>query len=483
MSNKYSEGNYFNSKQKTNRIVKGSGYFASRYLIGFISNFAGMIVITRSLGPSIWGYYYISFVLINIFAFLSLGGWGWIIQERGDLSTHQRGTSALVQQLIIFSWVLISLFVIEPLLAWRYGSPDLRFLIYAAVVGGYCYSWRYLIVAYGERRLLYAAAGVVEIVDVAVFNICAIIGITLHYGLLGLVVGNVLRGIISMIVAWVLVRPRLALNWDRKVAREVIRYSVPFISSNLLQWLPINAGPLVAGTFVGSVTMGYLSLAYRLIEYPRVIVTLIFRMSISVLAQHKGDSQGFNRAVEHTLQLLYLLLTPSIFILAALSPWWVRIVYGKQWALVSVVMILVATPYLITAGYNILATALNAWGAVKPAMRYQLIYNLVYWSALLGFVKEWGWLGLPMSEWVIIFMGIIIWRDYKRICGKLNNPKIVLPVLIAPAIMCSAWLMCAYGHLLVAISVTAIFVTAWLIVLDAKGHARQILYAYTSRAG
>jgi len=150
-----------------------------------------------------------------------------------------------------------------------------------------------------------------------------------------------------------------------------------------------------------------------------------------------------NALVQRSLRLLYWLIVPAISLMAALGPWWVPVIYGKAWLPMVDIMFLLAVPFMVTAGYTILATVLSAKGDVREAARFQVSYNALYWLAAFILIPKLRHLGLPAAEWAALTAGAVLLWDYRRHCGPLRLKGIVVKLMLACAAIALGWRL---GH-------------------------------------
>jgi O-antigen/teichoic acid export membrane protein len=160
---------------------------------------------------------------------------------------------------------------------------------------------------------------------------------------------------------------------------------------------------------------------------------------MSTYSKLQDQPLALNHLVHRSLNLLYWLIAPTIALMATLSPWWVPAIYGRAWLPMVDIMFLLAIPFMVTAGYTILATVLSATGAVKPAARFQAVYNALYWLAALILIPKLEHLGLPAAEWVALVAGAILLANYRRHCGPLRLKGIAVKLALSGAAVAVGW--------------------------------------------
>ena len=401
------------SDQQNNTIgfatQAGAKQLFLRYGVGFLINAAGTIVIARKGGPELWGVFAVSQLVLTIFAVLSHGCWGYLIQSPSAPDKREIGNCYSFQTIVSASWAVIIL-ALSPFLSDHLSTNALFPLLPATVFGGLFYGWRYVTCALSERNLQYGVAASAELSDILIFNVIAVALAVAGHPYHGIVAGNVLRGIVSTFVAQKWARQKLYFHFDKNVMKRVAKFSLPYTSFIALQWLPIYAGPVVAGSFLGIRELGILQLAYKTVEYPRVLVTIAFRLSMSVFSRAGKTVNEVRESLKKILDVLFFVLIPSMGMIVAMSPAWIPFVYGTAWMRMSDVMIIIVFPHLTMAMMMIFSSLMSARGNAKASFLFYGIYNMVYWTALVIMTYGIGFFALPLTEWIALTGCIILIR-------------------------------------------------------------------------
>jgi O-antigen/teichoic acid export membrane protein len=447
---------------------RGAVQFGLRYGIGFLVNLAGTIVIARSGGPVLWGMLAVAQLVVALFAFLSLGAWGYLIQKPEVPDRDDVGSCYVYATLAMLAWAVVVAAAAPAIAAHLFPDPGtadrhaLVLVLASAVVAGLPYGWRYVAVGLAERDHRYGIAASAELSDLVAFNAAAITLAWAGRPLEGVILGNLLRGLVSMLVAHIGLRRAPLLRARRDRLGRIARFSTPFVGFQTLQWLPSNAGPVFAGVFVGVGELGILQLAFRTVEYARVLVTIGGRIAFGLFA--RGDRAAPSpQAVARALDALLLLLVPGMTGLVALAPLWVPLVYGPQWSRMSLVMLLVMFPFLVMALASMVATLLSARGEVHAPLRLYAAYNALYWPAVAALCVAFGMLGLPAAEWAALAACALV---LPAVQARLGARRLVLArvalALVATAVAAGLWLLATHGHGALAALSCAILAALWV---------------------
>jgi len=457
-----------------------------RYGIGFLINIVGTIVIVRAGGPELWGSFAVSQVILTVFALLSHGCWGFLIQDPAPPERRIVGNCYTLQTILAIAWSLCVLAFL-PVLDDRLSSHALVPLVISTLIGGFAYGWRYVVCGLSERDLNYGVSTVSELTDIIVFNVIAVLCALAGRPLEGLIAGNLLRGTVSTFAAFRMSSRKLFFSLDRDLLSKIGKFSVPYTSFIALQWLPIYAGPVIAGSLLGIRELGVLQLAYKTMEYPRVLVTIAFRLSMSIFSRSGKGGSEIQDNMNKVLRLLFLALIPAMFLLVALGPLWIPLVYGNEWTEMSKVMLIIVFPYLTMAFMMIMSSLLSAQGNSRAAFIFYGAYNALYWPALFACSHSIGFFGLPVTEWIALIASLVLVRQIRAsgISARLIVNYCLLLFAASSATM-FAWLIARHRALTETLFAVIIMTFIWFLVSPARKEILEWIkqqYALVAKRG
>jgi len=459
-------------------VRSGTKYFILRYGLGFIINFIGTIVIVRIGGARLWGIFAISQLVLAIFAFLSLGCWGYLIQNKKEPTYEEIGNCYSFQSLLSIAWALIVI-ALTPFLSSYFSSKELTLLLLGTILGGFTYGWRYIACGLSERKLLYRVAAMSEVSDLLIFNGVAISLALMGYPFYGLLIGSVLRGVGSTLVALISAGQRIIFSFDRVIMNRIGRFSLNFISYNILQWLPINAGPVVAGAFLSLQDLGLLQLSYKTAEYSRVLVTISSRLSLSVFSHLGRSGIELQKRMKKAIDLLLFLLIPGLGLVVALSPMWIPFIYGDPWVRMSNVMMIIVFPFLTMAMMSLICSLLSSQGMVRGPFLFFGIYNIIYWPILVILTKKMDYLGLPVTEWVVLMSCAILIRELRK--GGLSLGMVyqyLLKLLGVTFVITCIGFIAIHKYATIGIVLSIIASTLWFVISPVRREVKNWITGY-----
>lgn len=449
MNNRKNDLNFDTSSVK-GLAFKGGKVLFLRHLLGFAINFSGGIVLARFLGPEVLGLYFISYTLLVILRQLIDFGIGIHFIRLPSFPTQAEVKNAFaVQQWIGLLGALVTVFAIGPFAAKWYGHTELVLLIGSAGVGAYFNSWQSISLSKLERDMDYKKVGVIEVAEPLVFNLASVILILSGMGILGLAVGNILRGFVPGLISLLMTGFRPAFFVNQRLSRTLAAETYPLLGSNLVLWVILLAPAVLVGTLAGTKALGMAQLAYAVLGHTMFIANIFQRVSLTSLAKFQDDMERFNRAVLQVLQLLFIVYIPFTMGIASLSPWLVPMIYGKDWVGMESVMLVAALPFTSAALLSVLLSALLSKGLTKMVLKQNIVHALIYWAVMGLLATRYGAVSVPLAHLAAMSAGYIFIKGYARHCGKIAYGMLGAGFLGGAAVMFTSWFAVKNGYVFV----------------------------------
>jgi len=195
----------------------------------------------------------------------------------------------------------------------------------------------------------------------------------------GMLVGNVVNGV--LIVLWAPVRVRPGLR--RETVAELLSFGMPLAAASLLLFAMQNIDYVVIGRLLGKEPLGLYMLAFNLSAWPVTIFSApVRRVALPAFARLQGDARAAGAAFERALTLLVAVTAPACLLLALLSTPLIAVVYGQRWVpaapALSLLVVLGLTRVLGELSYDFLV----ALGRSRPNLAIQALWCAALVAAL-----------------------------------------------------------------------------------------------------
>jgi lipopolysaccharide exporter len=194
---------------------------------------------------------------------------------------------------------------------------------------------------------------------------------------------------------------------DPEAIREVRGYIGSIVGANLAVQANTNGDNLVIGRVLGAQALGFYNVAYQLAMFPAFVVSIMNRVSFSVLSSL--DKPGKKAYVCQSLELYAILSAPIYGVAFVLAPLLIPWFYGPSWSAAILIFQLILLCAYARGFMGILGTALNALD--KPATNAAVNWALVPLSIPSYLLGAWlgGTTGVAIAVVMVMGLGATVW--------------------------------------------------------------------------
>lgn len=367
------------------RVSRGLGWSLLGQMLARLGTFASGIILARLLAPIDFGEVAAALVVVNVLLCINeLGVIPAIVRWRGDieLATATATTIALVTSLFMYGVA----FCIAPAVAHLTLTPGstwvIRIMALTVLVDG--------VVAI-PLALLYRGLRTVPLVTGEVVGMVAFVAVAAWLATRGVDAEAVAWGRVvgAVVTAGILISVSRWPSWphfDRRVARQLVRYGLPLAVSATLFEGVMNVDYLIVGRELAGASLGVYLLAFNLSTWPVSIVSrAMSRVSFAGYSAVRHDRDRLVRGFIHSIAVALSVIVPLVLILAVLAPAVVSVVYGSAWGDAAA-----PTRWLLVLGglRVLLLLAIEVIAVVGRTMSVLLI--TLVWLLALPLVLDYG---------------------------------------------------------------------------------------------
>jgi O-antigen/teichoic acid export membrane protein len=254
------------------------------------------------------------------------------------------------------------------------------------------------------------------------------------YGIDAMVIGQIVQGVVAMVLSWVVRRP-VGLGWRWPDVRGLVGYGGHLAGGSFAQLMLLNVDYIIVANALGSTRLGEYSLAFRIAYLPFYnVAAVICTAAFPHLCRVRGAALG--RAAAEVAATALGLVIP-IFAAIALFASQLRLL-GDEWA--------AAVPALRwLCGYGVLLSViqlcqnpLNAVGRPRDSLVLRAMHVLLLAGVLAVLVHRGVTavaIGQVIAAAVIAVVALVlVWRNVTGMLGR-NLATAVLPSLLGAAAM------------------------------------------------
>ena len=343
------------------KVRSGARWSMVNTLVLRVANFTVGVILARTVfGPQAWGLYAISQLVLSVV--LSANEMGVslaVVRWEGDIRGIAR--TALTLSLASSAVLTALLFFFASSVATFLGSPGatslIQLLSLCVLIDGFvCVPFSLINREFMQgRRLVVEAAGFVVTTAVTLLLAFA------HLGAISFAWGNVAGNVVTLIGATI-AAPFLVLpGWDRRRARELLKFGMPLAGASLLVLGTLNVDSAIVSATLGPAALGFYQLAFNISSWPvQSISAAARRVSFAGFSRLAGSRElladGFTKAAA----ILVALAIPACVLLITLSEPLIKTIYGARWTPAATSLSLLGVLGLLRVFYELAYDGLAA---------------------------------------------------------------------------------------------------------------------------
>lgn len=339
--------------------------------------FVQTAVLGRILGPSAFGLMAMVLIVMRYAQLYTQMGLVEALIQRKTV-TDEEVSTLFWANIFLGIIVMCTLWFTAPLIAHGFNAPELTPLIQAMSISVPIAALGLQYMALLQKQLRFGMVALCETAGFAVNFIVSIITAIYGQGVWSLIWG-LLAGTLTSTLCLViygmrkLMRPRFHFRWSE--LKSYLSFGIYRVGSMSLNYLTFRIDQILIGIMLGTVALGYYSMAWNLVIYPmQRLIPIITRVSFPVLAQVQDDQRRLRRGYVEMINLLSSITAPLMFGIASIAPIIVPIWLGPDWQPVILLI-----PFL--AMYAYIRSLGNPGGSLMMATGHA--DWTLYWNVLV----------------------------------------------------------------------------------------------------
>jgi O-antigen/teichoic acid export membrane protein len=177
-----------------------------------------------------------------------------------------------------------------------------------------------------QRPVLFAAATIANLL--VTIGATIVLVVAFHQRAIGVVVGNFVGTLTVYLVLLAYRRYQLGLQFDRALFREMNRFGMPLVPSQVAIWTLNFSDRFFLVKFKGRTEVGHYSIGVRLASVG-LLLLVAFRTAWPAFAYEIEDEDEAKRTYGFVLTYVLVVLSWGALALGLLAPWLVRLLTGK----------------------------------------------------------------------------------------------------------------------------------------------------------
>lgn len=413
----------------------------------WLNRFLGIvtkIVLVRLLLPDDFGVFALASGLIGFVGTFGNFGLDYAIIQKNDGATKEDYDVGMSLRLLIAA----GLFVVSVIVAGPWASlfaspilgPTTEVLALVYLVGAWAFVPSTRLVADLRYRAIAIPSLAAQIANTAISVELAFAG----FGVWALIWGSVASTCIATLAYWVVFPWRFTFTLRRSVVTSLMKYAQHLISAALLGFLITNVDNFTVGGLLGTYQLGFYAVAYA---YGYLPVALFSGPASTAffpsLTKIQGDRIALRRGYLEGFGLASALIAPAALGMAVLSPEIVNILFGPQWAQVTLPLLILSFYGLFRALIDFSSSLFGATGNPRIIAELNLYVLVLSLIPLFPLTLFWGIEGtsVAMTVPVVIVAIMSITRSARLLGAKVSDfvGRIRGPLLAAEGMSCAVF--------------------------------------------
>lgn len=312
--------------------VKGIGWVITSQVFRLVITFAVTTILARLLNPDDFGLLAMVVVFINFASILNDIGLPAALVQRRSLTEEQKSSCFWINMIegMLITLILIA---VSPLIASFYSKSQLKPITMVL-------SFNFVISSLGmiqagllAKDMAFGKIAFIEIISAVFAGIAAVVMAYAGFGVWSLVFQSLIASLIMAVMFffscyW---KPRFICKW--KPVKELFWFGINLTGFNLVNYLSRNIDNLLIGKFLGSLSLGFYSLAYRLFLLPlQTISGVVGRVMFPALSLIQDEEETVRNVYIKATRLLASVTFPLCTGLFIIAPQFIRVAFGDKWS-------------------------------------------------------------------------------------------------------------------------------------------------------
>ena len=381
-----------------------------------------MIILARLFTPGEYGVMGLVLIVIGFgMLFSDIGVSGAIIHYQ-KVSQQQLSTLYWLSFIIGFLIFLI-LFLIAPLISMFYNEPDLTlFVRITAII--------FLITPLGQqfetlfrKELKFRSLTYIEIIDSTILIFISTILAFYGWGVISVLIAylakSFTKSFMIFFIGLKIWKPTFEFEFFE--IRKFLSFGMYQMGERSLNYFNSNIDKILIGKFLGTISLGYYSIAYNLILYPITLINPIFtRVSFPYFSKMQNNTKLLKEKYFDLINIISFINFPIFLLLIVIAPYFVPLLYGPQWYPSIILVQILSVVGIFRCIGNPIGSLLLAKGYARLGFLWNAIVTMIFpFMILLGIIFG-GINGVAL--FIILFYLIFFYPNYHYLIRKILNP-------------------------------------------------------------
>ncbi|MUG99154.1 oligosaccharide flippase family protein [Scytonema sp. UIC 10036] len=397
----------------SSQFLRNVGWLGGAELVNRVFRLATTVTLARTFTPQDYGLVAIIYTVLDFASVFTLkGGIGAKI-----IQANEEDVKTICDTAYWLNWILCgSLFVIQCIAAFAIAYLSKNIQIFLPLCTVSCmYLMMPLFTVHGaliqrENRLKVTA--ICNAIQSILSNIITVVLAILGMGIWSVVWAMVLTTPIWIVISWRNHDWRPPKSFQLKRWREIVNFGQNILLLELLSKLRMNLDYLVIANFLGINALGVYYFAFNAgLGISMNVINTFMSALFPYICAVRANYSEFRQRYFSSLKKIALVVVPAILAQSLLAPFYVPIIFGKQWIEAIPVLIMICLSVLPRTFVWAASLLLNAIDKTHIRLYVDIIFTIVFAVSIVVAVN-WGifWVAAAvLISHLIVLPPFIIW--------------------------------------------------------------------------
>jgi O-antigen/teichoic acid export membrane protein len=384
------------------KAIKGGAFLLVRQAIGLVISVAGVLLVTRIIGPRQYGLYAVG---AGIVTFLYMfGTWGLDAcllrktEEPDEKEFHQAFTLLLLAALALAGGAL----ALRHLIAAFLKMPEESSLLFALSLGIPLNLLTVPAVVKLDRDLNFKQVAINELLSQAGYYVVAVPLAFRGAGAWAPAAGFLMQQASLLTLSYWTARFRPGLHWDRGLIRQMLSYGLGYSSSIWVYQLRNLVNPFVVGRFAGAEAVGYVAVSIRIAQAISFAKAATWRLAMPAFAKLSRDPARLRNSITEGMRFQAVAVGFPLASFALLAPFLIPLGFGHHWTSADKVFPFIALSYLSNAMFNLHSSVLYMLAKNWQVTWFNTVHIILFTGSAVLLVPRLGFVGYGWAEAVTL---------------------------------------------------------------------------------
>lgn len=347
------------------------------------------LILARLLEAEAFGLVAMASVAISFLQIFLDQGFAEAIVQREEVETKHLDTAFWISFSISIFLAAVTI-VVAGIIAALFEEPQLVPILRVLSLSFLCSGLNSVQTALLQRQLRFKVLAMRTVIGNLFGGIVGVAMALMGFGVWSLVIKQLVDSFSSVPLLWFSSKWRPGTQVSLNHFYELFSFGINVTGISFLNFLNRRADDLLIGYYLGSVALGYYSVAYRLLLLViQVVTSVISQVTLPTFSKLQAEPERIRRAFYKVTQYTSLVSFPIFFGMAVLAPEFIVGVFGEQWLPSIPVMQILAFMGVLQSVQIFNGRVIVAMG--KPDWQLQIyLLNAVVNVVSFLLVVKWG---------------------------------------------------------------------------------------------